>query len=49
MYSFARVMAVLLEDLARHVERQVVAGDDTPDEAEPGREQLLAVVHDPRL
>ena len=39
-------LAVLLEDLARHVERQIVAGDDAADEAEPGREQLLAVVHD---
>ena len=36
----------LLQDLARHVERQVVRVDDAADEAQVGRHQLLGVVHD---
>ena len=39
-------LAVLLQDLARHVERQVVGVDDAADEAEVLRHQLLALVHD---
>jgi hypothetical protein len=32
---------LLLQDLARHVERQVVAVDDALEEGEPPRQQLL--------
>src|SRR5262249_59069351 len=39
-------LAVLLQDLARHVERQVVGGHHPAHEAQPRRQELLAVVHD---
>merc|ERR1712144_202283 len=37
---------VLLQGLARDVERQVLRVDDTLHEAEPLRDQLVAVIHD---
>ncbi len=36
----------LLENFARHVERQIVRVDDADDEAEPLGDDLLAVLHD---
>ena len=39
-------VAALLEDLARHVERQVVGIDDALHEAQVGRHQLLRIGHD---
>ncbi len=39
-------LAILLEDLAADVERQVVGVDDTADEAQVVRQELLGRVHD---
>jgi hypothetical protein len=39
-------VARLLQDLARDVERQVVAVDDAAHEAQVRRQQLVGVVHD---
>jgi hypothetical protein len=39
-------VARLLEDLARHVQRQIVRVDDAAHETEVRRHQLLGVVHD---
>ena len=36
----------LLQDFARHVERQIARVDDAADEAQVGRQQLLGRVHD---
>ena len=39
-------LPVVLEDLARHVQREVLAVDDPLQEAQPFRQQRLPVVHD---
>src|SRR5205823_14409439 len=46
MLPYGLHLPVFLEDLPRHVEREIVGGHDTAHEAQVGRQQLAPVVHD---